>query len=170
MATTYTISAGDTVRPWRHCEIKHFREGASQSFVAGEPVIQGGAGVEDEIKVAADNPTAAIIGIAAEDASGTQGTKIAVYLARGAAEFLIRTLASDAVDFSDIGAARAIQKHASLALWVVDTTDAGNDAVVILEYRNPTTKEVQNVEADFAVWAVVRFQPGATVYGPGAGV
>lgn len=170
MATTFSVGSGDYARPWRNVEIKHFREAASQSFKKGEVVINGGAGVEDEVKVASDNPTAAILGIAAEDASGTQGTKIAVYLARPSAEFLMRTIDADAVDFSDIGTARAVQKDTTNVIWVVDTADAGNDSVVIQEYRNPTTREVQDVEGDTSVWAVVRFAPNATIWGAGDGV
>lgn len=169
MATTFSVSSGDYMRPLRNAVIRHFPEDASQSFKKGDPLIQGGAGVENRVKVASDNPTAAIVGVAAEDASGVTGTKIAVYLPRGDAEFIIRTISSDPVDFSDIGAARAIQADATNTIWVVDTTDASNDSVVIQEYLSPNDKNVQATEGDSSVWAVVRFVPGATVWGPGAG-
>lgn len=169
MATTFSVGSGDYIRPWRNCDIKHFPEDATQTFVKGDPLIIGGAGVENKVKIASDNPTAAIVGIAAEDASGVTGNKVAVYVARGDAEFLVRTISSDPVDFTDIGAARAIQADGTNSIWVVDTTDAGNDSVVIQEYRNPETREVQTAEGDSSVWAVVRFVPGATIWGPGAG-
>lgn len=170
MATTFAVGSGDYMRPWRNCDIKHFPEAASQTFKKGEVLIQGGAGVENQVRVASDNPTAAIVGVAAEDASGTTGQKVAVYVARGDAEFIVRTISTDPVDFSDIGTARAIEKDATNVIWVTDTSDAGNDSVVIQEYRDPGTREAQTTEGDSSVWAVVRFAPGATVWGPGAGV
>lgn len=170
MATTFSVSSGDYMRPWRNCDIKHFPEDASQTFKKGEVLIQGGAGLENKVKIASDNPTSAIVGVAAEDASGVTGQKVAVYVARGDAEFIVRTISTDAVDFSDIGTARAIEKDATNVIWVADTSDAGNDSIVIQEYRDPSTREVQTTEGDSSVWAVVRFVPGATVWGPGAGV
>jgi hypothetical protein len=76
-------------------------------------------------------------------------------------------VASDAVDFTDRGACRALQAHASLAIWVVDTTDAGNDSVVIEDYLNPVTMASQTAEGDSEVYAVVHFDPKATIYGAG---
>ena len=169
MATTFTVGAGDFMRPYRNCEVKHYPEDASQSFKMGEPVIIGGAGVENKIKISGDNPTAAIVGVALADASGVTGAKVPVALARADAEFLMRTIDADPVDFSDIGTARAIQKDATNVIWVVDTADASNDSVVIMEYRNPNTREIQVAEGDTSVWAVVRFNPGATIWA-GAGV
>jgi hypothetical protein len=170
MATTFVVDAGDIMRPWRNCEVKHFPEDASQTFKMGEPLIAGGAGLENKVKISADNPTAALVGVALADATGVTGAKVPVALFKGGAEFLIRTIDADAVDFSDIGTARAIQKDATNVIWVVDTADASNDSVVVLEYRNPNTKEIQTVEGDTSVWAVVRAVPGATIWGPGAGV
>ena len=112
--------------------------------------------------------------VAAADASAcanadgtTAGAKVPVWIAQPELRFLITTVASDAVDFTDIGACRAIQAHASLNIWVVDTTDAGNDSVVIEEYRNPVTMELQTSEGDSEVYAVVHFDPKCTVFGAG---
>jgi hypothetical protein len=167
MATTFVPSAGNIMRPFGKCEIKHYPEDASQTFKRGYPVILGGAGLENKVKVAADNPTSAIVGVAAEDASGTTGNKVAVWLAKPELKFQVTTVASDPVDFTDIGSLRALQAHASLAIWVVDTTDAGNDSVVIEHYRNPVTNEYQTAEGDSEVTAIVHFTPGATIFGTG---
>jgi hypothetical protein len=167
MATTFTPSAGNIIRPYGRSKVKHFPEAASQTFKRGYPVIMDAASTENRIKVAADNPTAAIVGIAAEDASGTTGNKVAVWLAKPEYQFLVTTVASDPVDFTDRGACRALQAHASLAIWVVDTTDAGNDSVVIEDYINPVTMELQSTEGDSEVYAVVHFDPKATIYGAG---
>ena len=163
----FTPSAGNIMRPYGRCRIQHFPEDATQTFKRGYPVIMGGAGVENRIKVAADNPTAAIVGVAAEDASGTTGNKVAVWIAQPELRFIVTTVAADAVDFTDRGAARALQAHASLLIWVVDTTDAANDSVVIEDYLNPVTHELQTAEGDFEVYAVVHFDPKATIFGAG---
>jgi hypothetical protein len=167
MATTFTPSAGNIIRPYGRSKVKHFPEAASQTFKRGYPVIMDSASTENRIAVAADNPTAAIVGIAAEDASGTTGNKVAVWLAKPEYQFIVTTVASDAVDFTDRGACRALQAHASLAIWVVDTTDAGNDSVVIEDYLNPVTMASQTAEGDSEVYAVVHFDPKATIYGAG---
>lgn len=167
MATTFTPSAGNIMRPWGKCEIRHYPEDASQTFKAGYPVIQGGAGVEQKVKVSADNPTAAIVGVAAADASGTTGALVPVWVAKPELKFLVTTVASDAVDFTDIGSCRALQAHASLTIWVVDTTDAGNDSVVVEGYVNPVTMTRQTAEGDSEVYAIVHFDPKATIFGAG---
>ena len=168
MATTFGVGSGDVIRPWGKCELRHYPEAASQTFKRGVPLILDSASTEIRAKTAADNPTAAILGIAAEDASGTTGTKIGIYLAKPELKFIVRTVASDAVDFTDIGSGRALQAHASLTgVWVVDTTDAGNDSVVVEEYLNPITMQQQTAEGDFEVFAVVHFDPKATIFGAG---
>lgn len=167
MATTFVPGSGSIMRPYGRCKIKHFPEAASQTFKRGYPVIMDAASTENRIKVAADNPTAAIVGVAAEDASGVTGNKVAVWLAKPEFQFEVTTVAADAVDFTDRGACRALQAHASLAIWVVDTTDAGNDSVVIEDYLNPITRELQTAEGDLEVSAIVHFDPKATIYGAG---
>lgn len=167
MATTFTPSAGNVMRPWGKCEVRHYPEDAAQTFKRGYPLILGGAGLENKVKVASDNPTAAIVGVAAEDATGVTGNMVAVYLAKPETKFIVTTVAADAVDFTDIGACRALQAHASLAIWVVDTTDAGNDSVVIESYLNPITMTRQQTEGDSEVYAIVHFDPKATVFGAG---
>lgn len=167
MATTFVPSAGNIMRPWGKCEVRHYPEDAAQAFKAGYPVIMGGAGLENKVKVAADNPTAAIVGVAAANASGVTGALVPVWIAKPETKFIVTTVASDAVDFSDRGTCRALQAHASLAIWVVDTTDAGNDSVVVEDYLNPTTMDVQTAEADLEVYAIVHFDPKATIFGAG---
>ena len=164
MATVFVVGSGDYARPYKNVRVQHFPEDASQTFKRGEVVIAGGAGLENKVKIAADNPTAAILGIAAADASGVTGAMVPVWLATNDAEFIIRTIDADTVDFTDIGALRAVQKDATNVIWVVDTADAGNDSVLVLQYLNPTTRNVQTVEGDTSVWAVVKFTPAATIW------
>lgn len=167
MATTFVPGAGDGIRPYGRCKVQHFPEAASQTFKRGYPVILDAASTETRVKVAADNPTSAIVGVAAADASGVTGAMVPVWLAKPEMQFQVRTVAADAVDFSDIGACRALQAHASLAIFVVDTTDAGNDSVVIEHYRNPDTGQQLTAEADLEALAIVHFDPKATIFGAG---
>lgn len=160
------LTAGHKIRPWKNCEIKHYPEDASQTFKSGEVIILGGAGVENKIKVAASNPTAAVVGIAAADASGVTGAKCPVYLAKPDAEFMGYIDGTDAVDFSDIGAARALEDNATPEVWSVETDDAGNDSVVVLEYRDPITNNVLTAEGGTDhVKVIFRFIRAATLWG-----
>lgn len=168
MATTFGVGSGDVMRPYGECHIKHYPEAASQTFKRGTPVIMDSASTENRVKTSADNPTAAIVGIAAADASGVTGALLPVYEAKPHLRFVGRTVAADAVDFTDIGSARAIQAHASLAgVWVVDTSDAGNDSVVVEGYLNPTTNSPLTAEADLEVNVIFHFDPKATIFGAG---
>lgn len=167
MATTFTVSTGDAIRPYGKSRLKHFPEAASQTFKRGYPVILDSASNENRIKVSGNSPTAAIVGIAAADASGVTGTMIPVWLAQPELKFQGRTVAADAIDFSDIGTARAIKAHASLAVWVVDTSDAGNDSVVVEFYQNPITNALLTAEGDLEGLVIFHFDPKATIFGAG---
>lgn len=164
MATTYSVSAGDIMRPLGKCRVKHYPEVAAQSFKMGEPVVVGGAGVENQIQGTADNPTSGIVGVAAADASGVTGALCPVWCAEPHQLFVARAVAGDGLDYSDLGNARAIQAHGTLTdLWVVDTSDAGNDAVTPRYYRSPTGAAL--AEGDFEMEVVFTFVPGATIWG-----
>jgi hypothetical protein len=118
---TLTVSSGDYIRPASSTgEIRHYGEGASQTFKKGDPVIFGSdADEEDLIKVAGADP-AAIIGFAAEDASGTKGTKIAVYC--GDTEFLVRVADTQTLDVNMLKAAGfGIVADATNTIWRLDT-------------------------------------------------
>lgn len=159
------ITAESKIRPFKFCEIRHFPEDAAQTFKRGEVLIKGGAGVENKVKVAADAPVAAIVGIAAEDASGTTGNKVAVYCAKPGAEFIGYIDGTDAVDFSDIGAARALEDQTTEEVWTVETDNAAEDSVVVLEYRDVTTKQVLTAEGGTEALVVFRFIRAATIWG-----
>jgi hypothetical protein len=159
------ITAESKIRPWKNVEIRHYPEDASQTFKRGEVLILGGAGVENKVKVAASNPTAAIVGIAAENASGVTGNKVAVYLAKPESVFVGYIDGTDAVDFTDIGAARALEDNATEEVWTIETDDAGNDSVVVLAYRDVTTKQVLTAEGGTEALVEFRFIRAATLFG-----
>ncbi len=174
MATTFVPSAGNIIRPYGKCEIQWYPMAASQTFKAGYPIILGSAGVENRATVGGDDAVAAIVGIAAAnaaDCANSDGTttlaKVPVWLAKPELKFIGTTIAGDAVDFTDIGSARGLEAHASLAIFVVDTSDAGHDSVVVEKYLNPSTMEMQVAEGDSEVYAVFHFDPKATIFGAG---
>lgn len=167
MATTFTPSAGNIIRPWGKDEVRWYPEDASQTFKAGYPLILGGAGLENKVKVASNDPTAAIVGIAAQDASGTTGALVPVYLAKPELKFIGTTLTAVAVDFTAIGVAKALEAHGSLAIWVVDIGDSGADSVVVEGFINPVTMVRQVTEGDFEVYCLFHFDPKATIFGAG---
>ncbi len=174
MATTFVPSVGNSIRPAGRCETRHYPMAASQTFKQGYPLILDAASTEIRVRVASNDPTSLIVGIAGADAANcansdgtTTGAKVPVWLAKPELKFFMTTIAATAVDFTAIGVCKAIEAHASLNIWVVDTADSSNDAVVIEEYRNPVTMEVQTTEGDFEVTAVVHFDPKATIFGAG---
>ncbi len=167
MATTFVPSAGNIIRPYGRSQVGWFPEDASQTFKAGYPVIFGGAGLENKVRVSGNDPTAAIVGIAAQDASGTTGALVPVWLAKPELRFQGRTIAATAVDFTMRGVCKALEAHASLAIWVVDIGDSGNDSVVVEEFVNPDTNAKQTTEGDFEVTVIFHFDPKATIYGAG---
>lgn len=174
MATTFVPGNGDGMRPWGKPQLKHYPMAASQTFKRGFPLILGGAGVENRVQVASNDPTTNIVGVAAADASAcadsagvTTGQMVPVWLAKPELKFVMRTLASVAVDFTATGVAKAIEAHASLNIWVCDIGDSGNDSVVVEEFRNPNTNALQTVEGDFEVNVIVHFDPKATIFGAG---
>ena len=161
--------SGDYIRPWRNVEVKHYPETASSTFKRGEVLVLGGAGVENRVALSADNPTANIVGIAAADASGVTGAMVPVWLAKPNAEFIAKAIAGDAVDFTDLNAARAIQKDGTNVIWEVDTTDAGNDSVVVLDEIRPTDRrQCVEADADTNQYVIFRFINLATIWGNAA--
>lgn len=141
MATTFTMSAGNTVRPYRNVRKRNFPEAASQTFVVGDLVILETASDKGhQVKIAGTDPTTdrALIGIAAEAASGTEGTSIAVYLFTPDSEFVINgntTLDNDHVS-SRFGVARDatnkivqldISETSAIVFKVLELLDAAGD-------------------------------------------
>lgn len=166
MAVTYAVSAGDIMRPLRSDPrvVRWFPEDAAQSFLIGDLLIQGGAGLENKVKISGANPTAAIVGVAAANATGTTGHMVPVYCALPQVEFVARAIAGDGLDYSDLGTARAIDKHATYThVWTIHTDDAGNDAAIVRGYRSPDGRAL--AEGDFEMEVIFTFKEAATIWG-----
>lgn len=145
--------------------MRHYPEGASQAFKTGEVLIQGAAGVENTVVRAADAPVAAIVGIALADASGTTGTSIPVAIAKPTAEFVGYIDGTDPVDFTDLGAPRAIELDDTNDIWTIETDNASEDAIVPLRYLNVTTRTPLTSEGGTEALVVFRFMGSVTVWG-----
>jgi hypothetical protein len=174
MATTFVPGNGDGIRPYGRCKVQHYPMAASQTFKKGYPIIQGGAGVENQIRVAGNDPVAALVGVAACDASAvansdgtTLGAMCPVWLAKPEYQFVARTIAGTAVDFTMTGVCKALEAHASLSIWVVDISDSSNDSVVCEKFINPDNQTLQTTEGDFEANVVFHFDPKATIFGAG---
>jgi hypothetical protein len=159
------ITSKSIIRPYRHVEIRHFPEAASQAFKKGEVLIKAGAGVENRVTVAADAPTAGIVGIAAEDASGVTGNKVAVYCARPNAEFIGYIDGTDAVDFTDIGVPKALEDQVASEVWTVETDNDAADAVVPIQYLDAVTRTPLTAEGGTEALVLFRFIRAATIWG-----
>ena len=122
---TLTVSSGDQIRPASSKgEIVHYKEGASQSFKRGYPLIFSSvADKEDRVIVAGADP-AAIVGIAGADASGVADTMIPVYTGMDDARFVVRVADGQAIDVDMLKAAGfGIVADATNLIWRLDTTE-----------------------------------------------
>lgn len=158
MATTFAVSSGDYIRPYRNVRIQHFPEAASQTFKRGEPLIMDAAATENRVRIAGSAPTSLIVGIAAADASGVTSTMIPVWLATLTAEFKGTGMAAQAMDWTDLSVGKALIKDATNVIWQVDNTN-GADSVVPLEILAPAT------QGDFLGYYSFRFAYASTLYG-----
>lgn len=159
MATTYSVGSGSYIRPYRNVRIQHFPEAASQSFKRGEPLIMDAASNENRVRVASNQPTTLIVGIAAADASGVTSTMVPVWLATFDAEFIAVGKTLQAMDYTDLSVGLALLKDATNVIWYIDNSDTTHDAVVPLQIKAPA------VQGDFQGYYIFRFAIAATIYG-----
>lgn len=136
---TLSVGAGNIVRPYRNCRVRHFKEGASQTFKMGEPVILSATSDKgNKITIAAADPQVDVVGFAAADASGTEDTMIPVWVADEDAEFLIHALDAQTVDVDDIGVNFGITKDSTNVIWRLDRTKTTTtlQALRVLELKD----------------------------------
>lgn len=133
MATTFTVSSGDYIRPYRNCRVEYYPEAASQTYKIGDPLIFATASDKgNQVKIAGSDPTA-IVGFAAEAASGTENTKVGVYVADPESEFLVRYADGQALDADDPSAAGyGIVADATNTIWRLDNTETSTKQFKVL--------------------------------------
>lgn len=172
MATTFVVSTGDHIRPFRNYRIKEYPVSISQTVLVGSILKQAGAGLENRVILSTDATQTGIVGVALE-AITTTGThvpatdKVLVALATEDAEFVARTVAARAVDFTDIGARVETQIDATNLITRVNAAATTNETIITLEYLDPASQNTQATEGDTNVLAVFKFIPGATIWGVG---
>jgi len=172
MATVFTVSSGDYIRPLRNVRVKEFPVHVSQTVLKGSVLQKGGAGYENRVILSTDTVTSGIVGVAMEAITTTAThnavtDRVLVALATPEAEFIGRTVADDTVDFTDIGVNVSLEIDATNSITRVETDDVTYETVKVLEYLDPVTRNKQATEGDTSVWAVFKFIPGATIWGVG---
>lgn len=122
---TFTVSTGDYIRPYRNARLQAFPEAASQTFKKGDVLIlQTTADKGHQVKVSgADPASGTVVGIAAEDASGTENTLIGVFVLDPQAEFVVRVGDTQAYDNDDVGDEFGIVADATNTIWRLDRTE-----------------------------------------------
>lgn len=169
---TFSVSSGDYIVPWRNHTLKEFPVHTSQAVLVGSVLKLAGAGFENRVILNTDTTTSGIVGVAVE-AITTTGThdakkdKVLVALATPEAEFAGRTVADDAVDFTDIGVRVSLEIDGANSITRVETDDVTNETVRVLEYLNPVTRNRQAAEGDISALCIFKFIPGATIWGEG---
>lgn len=111
--------------------IRHYPEAASQTFVVGDVLILATASDKgNECKIASADPVVGIIGIAAEAASGTEGTSIGIYDGQGNT-FIANIDGTTALDADMTGLSCGLVVTSGAVR--VDTTDTSNKSVRITQ-------------------------------------
>jgi hypothetical protein len=166
MATTFVPATGDAIRPYGRCKIQHFPEAASQTFKRGYPVILDAASTKIASRVSADNPTAAIVGIAAADASGVTGAMCPVWLAKPEYQFQVRTVAPIAIDFTDIGSCARSRRTPR---WRFGSSIRPTPATTPWCRTLPRSDHERDADRRrrLEVNAIFHFDPKATIFGAG---
>jgi hypothetical protein len=169
---TFGVGSADYIKPHRNVTFKCFPVSISQTVLVGSVVKVAGAGLENRVILSTDTTTSGIVGVAME-AITTSGTHVAatdhvlVALATPEAEFEGRTVADDAVDFTDIGVRVSLEIDATNSITRVETDDTTNETVRVLEYLDPVTRNRQATEGDVNALCIFKFIPGATIFGEG---
>lgn len=133
---TITVGSGNTMRPYRRCRLVHYAESATQSFRVGDVLIfDTVSGKQMKVKKAGSDPTL-IVGVAADSASGTEGTRIGVYVATANSEFRAMTDSSATLANTVIGTQYGIVEDSTNFVWRVDQSEVTAKRVVVTEVPN----------------------------------
>lgn len=136
MATSYTVSSGDRIRPYRNCQLRYFREAASQSFVIGELLIlQTSADKGNQVKISGSDPASGtVVGVAAEAATGTENSLIGVFVLDERAEFILPVVDAQALDADDIGDEYGVAKDVTNVIWRLDRTETTAKVFRVIDF------------------------------------
>lgn len=171
MATTFTVGSGDYMRPYRNCRIQHFPVHTSQTLKKGYVVQLAGAGYENRVIVSTDTVVSGIVGVCAADITTTAThnavtDKVPVWLATPEAEFIARTDADTAANFTQLATRVELEIDATNSIHRVELGSTTYEVVWVLGFLDPVTKNVQATEGDYNVLCVFKFLPGASIWQP----
>lgn len=134
---TFTIGPGNTVRPYRNVRKRNFPEAGSQTFVNGDLVIlETAADKGHQVKISAADPTTdrGLIGVAAEAASGVEGTSIAVYLFTPDSEFVIN--GNTTLDNDQTSVRYGVVRDGTNKVWQLDISETTAIVFKVLELKD----------------------------------
>lgn len=171
MATTFDVGSGDYIKPWGKSRLQQFPVHVSQTICKGDPLVCAGAGYENRVILWGGSATSGFVGIAAEAITTTathnaETDHVLVYCADPGARFAGRTVADDAVDFTDIGVRVELEDDSTNSIFRVQTDGVTEEVVMVLEYRNPDTRNLQATEGDTNALCIFEFLPGASIFIP----
>lgn len=128
---TISVGEGSIMRPYRKGRIEHFPEAASQTFIVGDVLALATAADKGNKVAKAGADPAVIVGVAAEKASGTEGTKIPVWIADEEAEFVAHVADAEVTDADDIGDKFGIMNDTTNKIWRVERAEVTNTRVIV---------------------------------------
>lgn len=125
-------------------------EAAGQSWKKGAVLIESSG----KVAIASADPTSAILGVAAGDASGVTDAKCLFYPARPGmvfeATYEDETNENHALVQGDLYTNHALQVDSN-GIWYVDENDTSNTAVVIVGHKDPIGTTRARVFVEFEV-------------------
>jgi len=131
---TISVGAGNIMRPYRNVRMEHFPEDAGQTFLVGDIVVfSATSGKENKIKLSGADPTASVVGVAAEAASGVEGTMIGVWVANNDGEFLANVQDTGTLAATNVGSGFGVVRDATNLIWRVDLSETSAKVVDIVK-------------------------------------
>ena len=125
---TFTVTASNGIVPYRLTRNAHFQEGAAQTYKYGHLVILSSGQL---VKGGTDPAANTVVGVASEDATGTQATLVGVYAATEDAEFLGTVQDTGTLSLALVGTQVGLVYDATNDIFRVDLSDSVNKRVTI---------------------------------------
>ncbi len=137
---TRTVNSNDWIKPFRgNDRLLSAPEGSSQTFKKGAPLIFSAVSAhENEVIAFVEDSTTGLVGFAAQDATGTQGSAISYYIADTDSEFYGVVESAKATAWIMLtGGPYSMVYDATNAIWRIDTSDTSHDVLLITSLIDP---------------------------------
>jgi len=159
---TYSISKGHYIRPARAVRTRTFPEAPSQTFKVGAPLILNTTTDKgNQVAAAAADPDGTVVGFAAKDASGVEGTDIQVWMLDAEAEFHAVIGDTQTLDNDDIGNEFGLVSDGTNVIWRVDRTETSTVVVRVVAFGpKPDGTSGNCVHGDVNAAVIVRAASG----------